>query len=294
VKVWVVGARGMLGQAVVAQLRRRDIDVTSSDLDLDISKAAEVGEFARAHAFSHVINCAAYTRVDAAETDAAAAFAANADGPLHLATAAARTGACLVHFSTDYVFDGTASTPYPETAPGAALGVYGRSKLAGEQHVLAAGLPRWFVLRTSWLFGEGGSNFVATMLGLFREREELRVVADQHGRPTYTGDLAAAGLDLALSGHASGIYHFANQPPTTWHGFASTIAQQARELGFPVRTRTIHAIATADTPRPAPRPAYSVLDTTKIEATLGRALRPWTAALHDYLAHQRNTMNPNS
>jgi dTDP-4-dehydrorhamnose reductase len=290
----------MLGQAFADQLALSGAAVAATDRELDIGDAAVVAQFARAGGFAHIINCAAYTRVDDAETDEAAATAVNASGAGHLAAAAAAIGATLLHVSTDYVFDGRSSTPYLETDRCSPVGVYARSKHAGEVRVLAT-LPapptsqrRVYVVRTSWLFGAGGSNFVGTMLRLMAEREELRVVADQRGRPTYSQDLANAALALLGLGSGgrgppppSGIYHFANRGETTWHGLAQTILDRARALGFALRTRSVRPTSTREFPRPAPRPAYSVLATDKIEAVLGYAPRTWQAALEEHLARVR-------
>jgi dTDP-4-dehydrorhamnose reductase len=300
VKIWLVGAAGMLGQAVARQLNRLDVATEATDLELDIGRSAEVMHFARRHRFSHIVNCAAYTRVDDAEEDEERATVVNADGPANLGMAAAETGATLLHLSTDYVFDGTAAVPYPETAPCAPLGAYGRSKRAGELRLMettSESTATWphYIVRTSWLFGEGGGNFVATMLGLMHRHERLRVVADQHGRPTYAADLARAVLDLlgvspaAESAPATpGVYHFANRGATTWHGFARGILEQARAHRFPVRTKTIEPVDTTTFPRPAPRPAYSVLATDKIQTALGYEPRRWQEALAEYLRNVKN------
>ncbi|MBW2253878.1 MAG: dTDP-4-dehydrorhamnose reductase [Deltaproteobacteria bacterium] len=290
----------MLGQAMARQLSRLEVAPEATDLELDIGRSAEVMHFVRHHRFGHIINCAAYTRVDDAEEDEARAMVVNADGPANLAAAAAEVGATLLHFSTDYVFDGRSSAPYPETAPCGPLGAYGRSKRAGEIRLMEAvsqSNATWhlYLVRTSWLFGEGGGNFVATMLGLMHRHEKLRVVADQRGRPTYTADLARAALDLLgvsspadSAPAAPGIYHFANRGVTTWHGFAKGILEQARAHQFPVRTKTIEPIDTTAFPRPAPRPAYSVLSTDKIETALGVAPRRWEEALGEYLRNRKN------
>ncbi|HEY3496734.1 MAG TPA: dTDP-4-dehydrorhamnose reductase [Polyangiaceae bacterium] len=287
-KVWLVGARGMLGSALATRLERLRVPYVTTDLELDIGQAEPVLAFALRERPTHIVNAAAYTRVDDAEAHEDEAFRANALGPDHLGRAAAELGAGVVHFSTDYVFDGTARTPYQEEAPTAPSGAYGRTKLEGERRLLAHRSERCpvHVIRTSWLFGENGNNFVRTIARLVAEKEELRVVADQYGRPTYTGDLADAALALAgLDGRApagDGIVHFANGGETTWHGFASAIRELCLARGLPVKAARVVPVTTAEFPRPAPRPAYSVLDTRRIEAALGRAPRPWPAALEEY------------
>ena len=293
--IWLAGAQGMLGRAVADCLARAQLPVVATDMEVDIGDAEAVEAHVAACPFTHIINCAGYTAVDRAEEDAALARRVNVDGPAHLAAAAAKCSASLLHVSTDYVFDGRAREPYREDAPCSPLGVYARTKYEGELAVLAT-LPepgssrRAYVLRTSWLYGEGGSNFVATMLRLMREREQLRVVADQWGRPTYTRDLAEAilrllGIDSAHDGPTadSGIYHFANSGATTWHDFAAAILELGRKRGLPLLTQVVAPISTSEYPLAAPRPGYSVLATDKLESVLGYRPRPWQDALKDYL-----------
>jgi dTDP-4-dehydrorhamnose reductase len=257
-KIAVIGARGQLGRSLVARVP----DIVALDLpELDITKPVELP------ACDLVINAAAYTAVDKAESERDQAFAVNRDGAAHVAQACRARGVPLLHVSTDYVFDGTATRPYREDDPIAPLGVYGESKGAGEQAVLALGGT---IVRTSWLFAEGGPSFVHTMLRLARERPVLRVVADQHGCPTYAGDLADALV--ALAGAPSGIYHFCNDGATTWHAFATAIVEAA---GLGAR---IDAITTAEYPTPARRPAYSVLDTSRVRA-LGIVPTSWRIGL---------------
>jgi dTDP-4-dehydrorhamnose reductase len=291
--VWLTGAGGMLGSALRAKLEGAGLRCLATDVNLDIADESAVLAFAKAERPAVIVNSAAYTRVDDAETNEGAAARVNAEGARVLGQAALEVGAKLVHFSTDYVFGGEgASEPYAEDAPTAPQGVYARTKLDGERRVLetasAGGRP--YVIRTSWLFGENGPNFVKTMLGLLQTREELRVVSDQHGRPTYTHDLADAALELVGLGSrpaaAPGVYHFANSGATTWHAFTLGIRDACLSRGLPLKVQRILPVTTAEFPRPAPRPAYSVLSTARIEATLGRAPRPWSAALDDYLSNE--------
>lgn len=304
-RIWVLGGRGMLGQAIcqkLTQLKRAHI---ATGQEVDIADAAALQDFVQAQAPSHIINCAAYTQVDLSENHQALAHRVNAEGPGHIATLAARHNLPIAHVSTDYVFDGSGRTPYLESADCAPLGTYGRSKRAGEKAFLNAcahlQTPH-YIVRTSWLFGHGGPNFVQTMLRLFEQRNTLRVVGDQLGRPTFCKDLAEAILGLlqldavtrVQSQAPSGIYHFANTGQTSWHGFATAIWQHARSHNPTLTCQQIQAIATQDYPTPAQRPAYSVLATDKITQALAHEPRVWQTALADYLqTHwQAQTDNP--
>jgi len=304
--VWLVGGAGMLGSAVTAALSRAGLDFVSTDIELDITDSRSVNGFAQDHAFTHFINCAAYTNVDGAESEPERAMAVNARGPENLARAAGVVGASLLHISTDFVFSGEASRPYREDDPCSPVNAYGRSKLEGERSLLALARTArpascgLFIVRTSWLFGENGPSFVGTMLSLVCSQERLQVVIDQTGRPTYCTDLAAAVLDLLGLGNPaegstqlralsppSGIYHFANAGETTRYDFALGVLEAARRAGFPVRTTKIDPALTSAFPRPAARPAFSVLSTERIESALGRVPRHWRETLDDYLANAR-------
>jgi dTDP-4-dehydrorhamnose reductase len=252
--------------------------------EADITDRAAVAVLLAAGRWSAVINAAGWTAVDAAEAAEAEAFAANATGPAILAGETARRGIPLIHISTDYVFDGLKPAPYAEADPVRPLGVYGASKLAGEAAV-QAGNPRHVILRTAWLFGRFGKNFVKTMLTLAETRDTIRVVDDQHGTPTATADLAAAIAAIATRpdlGDRAGVYHFANRGETTWCGLARRTFALSAELGGP--SAAVEAIATADFPTAARRPPNSRLATGKIERDFGIFPRPWEDALAEVVA----------
>ncbi|TDE15912.1 dTDP-4-dehydrorhamnose reductase [Jiangella asiatica] len=270
---WLVtGAAGMLGHDLVTLLTERDMKVTAARRDqLDVTDAAAVDDAVSGH--DVVVNAAAWTDVDAAESDETAAFAVNGTAPGLLAAACARHGARLVHVSTDYVFDGQASEPYPEDAPTAPRSAYGRTKLAGERAVLS-GLPDAVVVRTAWLYGQHGRNFVATMARLAASRDHVDVVDDQRGQPTWSHDLAQRVVELIDAGAPGGAYHATNSGSTTWFGLARAVFTHLGLDPSRVRPTTTEAF-----PRPAPRPAYSVLGHDGwARAGLG-PMRPWEDAL---------------
>jgi dTDP-4-dehydrorhamnose reductase len=272
----------MLGTDLGALLKARGHDVVISDRELDIADPVAVEAFVVDVRPTHIINCAAYTAVDLAESEEAQARRANADGPACLADVARRHRLHATHVSTDYVFPGDGAHPYTEDDAVGPLSAYGRTKLEGEQRFLAAAGDKGAVVRTSWLYGVHGKSFPATMLKLMAEREELRVVDDQRGRPTFTRDLARALADVSEK-QLSGVFHFANAGEVTWHGFACAIRDEALARGRALRVKTIHAIPTSAYPTPAKRPAYSVLSTSKIEAALGWSPPPWREGLRAYL-----------
>ncbi|HEU0131612.1 MAG TPA: dTDP-4-dehydrorhamnose reductase [Mycobacteriales bacterium] len=275
----VVGAGGQLGTDLLTVLGGSARGLTRADLDVTDGAAvrAAVGDWALAVRDRPgpltIFNAAAWTNVDGAEEAEEAAYAANAAAPAHLAIAAEAAGARLVHVSTDYVFAGDADAPYEVDAPTAPRSAYGRTKLAGEEAVLAASAGA-YVVRTAWVYGATGGNFVKTMARLERERETVSVVDDQRGSPTWSADLARGLVALARRAPAPGVYHCTNGGETTWYGFARAVFE---ELGAdPERVRPC---TTADFPRPAPRPAYSVLsDRAWREAGLD-PLPEWRAAL---------------
>ena len=262
----------MLGTAVEAAVPSTVQLVALRHGDFAIEDAQAVERTVGRERPDWIINCAAYTQVDRAEAEPETAQRVNAIGPANLARAARQTGARLLQISTDYVFDGRAARPYREDDPVGPLNVYGRTKLAGEQAVRDILPQEHLIVRSQWLFGAGGPNFVATILRLARERPELKVVNDQHGRPTYAPDLAVALWKL-IACDARGTVHCANEGEATWFDVAraAIIAAGLRTLVVPCTT--------ADMPRPARRPQFSVLDCARYGGIVGSPLRPWQAAL---------------
>jgi dTDP-4-dehydrorhamnose reductase len=284
----VVGAGGQLGTDlcdVLAASGQTDV-VALGRGDLDVTDAVAVDRTVTELAPSVVLNAAAYTAVDAAETDEASALAVNATAPENLAVAAARAGARLVHVSTDYVFAGDAQEPYAEDAPTGPRSAYGRTKLAGERAVLARS-PEAYVVRTAWVYGAAGANFVKTIARLERDRETLAVVDDQRGSPTWSHDLAEGLVALATSDAAPGVYHCTNTGETTWFGFARAIFE---ELG--ADPQRVQPTTTDAFPRPAPRPAYSVLGNGRWSAAGLPALPHWRAALASAFAAAGDSFRP--
>ncbi len=281
----------MLGRMVRQQAPIPDRIVSLGRPELDISDREQVLRRMAALRPRVIVNCAGYTRVDQCESEEEPARRVNGLGPGFLAEAAREIGATLVHISSDYVFDGKAGRPYREEDPTGPESAYGRSKLLGEQVVQASGLEKYFIIRTSWLYGPDGNNFVETILRLAREREELRIVADQVGSPTHTRDLARGIFQLlktAAAGPAEhspvyGLYHFANQGRCSWFEFAREIIRLAAQNGMELKVRSVVPIRSGEYPRPAPRPAYSVLATDKYQRVTGADIPSWQESLKEYL-----------
>jgi dTDP-4-dehydrorhamnose reductase len=282
VKVLVTGALGQLGSEVVRCFSDQGHAVVApAKQDLNLLRPDQIKQAVATHKPDWVINCAAYTQVDKAETEAATAFRINRDGAEYVAQAVAHCGGRLLHVSTDYVFDGSQERPYRETDTTKPKSVYGRSKLAGEHAVLAA-LPGAIVLRTAWVYGIRGRNFVKTMLRLAATGQALRVVDDQKGTPTAAADIAQAIAGLTKC-DTRGVFHYTAAGETTWFGFAVAILEEARQVGFTIRTQSVVPISTAEYPVAAARPAYSVLDTAKIQHCLDQPLPAWRDSLRTML-----------
>lgn len=273
-KALVTGANGQLGRCM-AQAAPAGVEIVAAgSAQLDIRDAAAVEAFVSGARPDLIFNCAAYTAVDKAESEEDAALAVNAHGVSHLADAARRHDARLVHVSTDFVFDGCSGVPYRPDAPAGPTGAYGRTKLAGER---AAGEDA-LIVRTAWVYGPVGHNFVRTMLRLMAERDEVRVVADQIGTPTYAPSLASALWALAGTG-ARGIHHYTDSGAASWYDFAVAIQEEALAAGLLDRAAPVIPIATRDFPTPAVRPHYSVLDKGDTFALLGGAAPHWRVNL---------------
>lgn len=271
-KLAVFGAAGQLGRALVRVAAAEGVTVAAFDrATADITNAPAVRAALASAAADAVINAAAYTAVDKAESEPERAFAVNRDGARTLAAEAARLNLPLIQVSTDYVFDGTKQGAYVEDDPIAPLGVYGKSKAEGEAAVRAAH-PTAIIVRTAWVYGREGANFVKTMLRLAAERDALRVVNDQHGCPTYADDLAA-GLIAIAARPTPGTYHLTGTGATTWYDFARAILARA------LKTPRLEPIATAEYPTPARRPANAVLDCSKAKRTFAVELPPWNDGL---------------
>lgn len=292
--ILVLGANGQVGHAlrrslatlgpIVATTRSGALPDGSACEIADLNRPDTLADLVERIAPIAVVNAAAYTAVDKAEDDEAAAFRANADAPRVLARACASRGIPFVHYSTDYVFDGQGTRPYREDDAVAPLGVYGASKLAGEEAVRAAGGTH-LILRTAWVYGQHGHNFMRTMLRVGAERDELRVVGDQIGTPTPATLIAEVTAALLREGDAvSGTYHLTPQGETSWHGFAEAIFDEAIAQGLIPRAPRVVAITTTDYPTRARRPAYSCLDVGKLERRLGYAMPDWREGLRKVLA----------
>ncbi len=286
-KILITGSNGQLGKDLKPVLEMAGHEVAArSSAELDVTDKGKVAAEVAAFAPDVVINAAAYTKVDLAEKERARARSVNASGAANVAYAASNAGAAIVHVSTDFVFDGASPRPYTETDGVNPLGVYGATKLEGEQEIERA-LGRHVIVRTSWLYGALGHNFVKTILRLAGQMELIRVVYDQTGTPTWTKDLAGALAEVVRSigeGNVEwGLYHYSNEGVASWYDFAVAILEEAEASGLELKCRTVEPILSAEYPTPAARPPYSVLDKTKIKRTFGVRIPHWRAALRNMM-----------
>ena len=296
-KLLLLGGNGMLARKILSRAPSK-YKITSVDLpDFDITNSKLVHRYLDELKPDVIVNCAAYTDVDGCETNIELANQVNGQAVQYLADAAIKIGAVLVHVSTDYVFDGQSKVPYVETDNPNPQSAYGRSKLLGEQAILKSGLKKFFIVRTSWLYGPGGKNFVETIIRLASQREELGIVSDQVGCPTYTEDLADAVFSLLEKGRSSqmnesfyGIYHFSNSGQCSWYDFAREVVSQASLNGEKLVVKTMKQILTKDYPLPATRPAYSVMSKQKYLEMTGCSVPCWQESLVRYMK-ERHAMN---
>ena len=289
-KILLIGSTGQVGQELLKTLKPLGELVTLTRQQLDLTQTNEIIEAITALKPNTIVNAAAYTAVDKAQSDSENAMAINSKAPKAMAQAASEIGANLIHISTDYVFDGKKNTPYKEEDATDPLGVYGSSKLEGEEKV-RENCDRYIILRTAWVYGaRGHGNFVKTMLRLGKNREELKVVADQIGSPTWSYDIASAIANLISNDVASGIYNFSNSGVASWYDLAVAIFEEAANLGFPLKVKTVFPITTAQFPTPTERPSYSVLSKGKYIDATGVYPPYWRDSLRKMLK-ELQTMN---
>lgn len=286
--IWLIGNKGMLGQEVEKLFKRKRLSYLASDKEVDITDYPILQEWTKNIKLAWIINCSGYTEVDKAEKEIEKAFLINRDGVKNISKIATEKQAKLIHISTDYVFNGEKDTylSYTEDDKTEPINLYGESKLAGEKEIKET-LEEYFILRTAWLYGRGGKNFVSTILKLFKEKEEIKVVSDQWGSPTYTVDLAEVILKMINNDSDNfGIYHFTNEGVTNWYEFAREIYRKSKKLGIIDSNKEvkIRAIETKEYPTPAQRPKCSWLSKEKIKKELNLDIRNWEDALTDFLS----------
>ena len=286
--IWLIGNRGMLGSEVETLLIRQKWDYVATDMEVDITDIGQLNQFAADKQISWIINCAAYTSVERAEDESEIAFKINTDGPSNIAQIALEKNARLIHISTDYVFDGTKEGAYVETDLPNPISVYGISKFKGETNI-AETVKAHFIIRSAWLYGKNGNNFVHTMLNLFKEKTEVSIVADQWGSPTYAYDLAAAVIRIIdMNPTTFGLYHFTNEGKINWYQFATEIYNLAKNEGLINRSVRVLPIETGQYPMKAKRPANACLSSEKISRDFNISLKPWKESLAHFISTLRN------
>ncbi|MDY6935023.1 MAG: dTDP-4-dehydrorhamnose reductase [Spirochaetota bacterium] len=290
--IWLIGNKGMLGTDVEEGFKRMNVDYFASDREVDIMDHEALKNFIGDRDIQWIVNCSAYTAVDKAEDEPAMAFGINAEGVLNIVKIAKWKKARLIHVSTDYVFDGHNNDGYVEQDETKPMGIYGRSKLEGERNIID-NLSCYFIIRISWLFGKHGNNFVYTMLRLFGERDEVRVVSDQWGSPSYARDVAEVISKIIIDDHKEyGIYHFTNEGMTNWFEFAMEIYRLAREYELIGKSVQIVQVTTEEYPTRAERPKNSYLSKEKIKGALSISISSWQRAIDNFLRDiANNKMN---
>ena len=282
--IWLIGCKGMLGTEISRQLTENKIEFVGTDIDVDITNPQALADFAKGKKIKYIINCSAYTAVDKAESDVDFAKKLNEDGPRNIAKLAKQIHAKMIHISTDYVFDGTGKEPYTEEMPIAPIGVYGKTKADGESAV-KDNLTEHYIIRTAWLYGWAGKNFVYTMIKAINTHDSVKVVNDQKGSPTFAGDLANVIIQIINKDNIPyGTYHCTNLGEITWWDFTNEIKKQGVELGLINNKEcVINPCSTDEYPTPAKRPAYSVLCKEKIQKALGTTLPFWKDSLSVFI-----------
>lgn len=309
--IWLIGCNGMLGREVAKQLKDNNLPFVGSDKEVDITSPDALESFQKNLTTSFynldskipeserkidwIINCSAYTNVDKAEEDTELAAKLNAEGPLNIARVARKIGAKLIHISTDYVFGGDGNEPYTETMPKNPLGVYGKTKSDGEE-AIEKEMVQYFILRTAWLYGFEGKNFVYTMTNAMNNRDEVKVVNDQFGSPTCTVDLANTIITIInktnnakdiLSAPTFGIYHFTNEGQTNWYDFAKAIYKYGKKYKRITKDCTVNSCTTEEFGAKVKRPAYSVLSKEKIQKELKIKIPDWEKSLKEFIKNDR-------
>jgi len=285
--IWLIGNKGMLGTELSLLLEKSGYSFIGTDREVDITNVTALNQFAEKQPINWIINSAAYTAVDKAEDDIEICKKLNTMGAGNIASCAKNINAKLIHISTDYVFNGQGNKPYTEEDITDPIGVYGLTKRDGEL-AIQENNPRSYIIRTAWLYGKHGNNFVHTMLRLMNERDEVKVVNDQRGSPTWTFDLASAILTLIKTSDSGkdiplGVYHYTNEGNITWFDFAQKIYQQGRECGRITKECSVKPCTSAEYPAKVKRPAYSVLDKSKIKTALGINIPAWDTSLKQFI-----------
>ena len=288
--IWIIGCNGMLGREVSGLFEKENIPFIGTDMDCDITDISALSEFAKGKDISWIINCSAYTNVDKSEEEEPKAYSINAAGAANIAQTASAVGAKLIHISTDYVFNGQGNSPYKESDAKQPLGAYGRTKSAGED-LVAAKTDKYFIIRTAWLYGKNGNNFVHTMLRLFTEKDSLNVVADQKGTPTWAGTLALLIKKIIETDSVKyGIYHCTDEGETTWYDFACAIQKYAFDSGLISKKIPINPVPSSEYPAKTERPKYSVLSKEKIKSEFSFIPDNWDTILKNYITERSKSI----